>query len=197
MTKDVQLDSPQTSDIKQPDVASAPLNEDIEEAILFAKKYLEDLLSFFGLNIDIYATTEDHEVIELDIPSTHLNGFLIGHAGDTMRALQYMMSSALKSQNFMHTRVNVDIAGYKKQRAQRLAKEAEEWFKEVRESGKPKELAPMNPADRRTVHQAASDYGLDSESAGFGRDRHIVLKPPKDEPAEDKKAAKTSQETKD
>jgi len=59
------------------------LNDDIEEAILFAKKYLEDLLSFFGLNADIYATTEDHEVIELNVPSTHLNGFLIGARGDT------------------------------------------------------------------------------------------------------------------
>ncbi|HEX5395287.1 MAG TPA: hypothetical protein VFW52_02995, partial [Candidatus Saccharimonadales bacterium] len=56
----------------------AKLKDDIEEAIQYAKKYLEDLLSFFGLNTDVYATTEDHEVIELNVPSTHLNGFLIG-----------------------------------------------------------------------------------------------------------------------
>jgi spoIIIJ-associated protein len=35
----------------------------------------------------------------------------------------------------------------------------------------------MNPADRRAVHKAAEDYGLISESDGYGRDRHIVLKP--------------------
>src|SRR3982751_5330909 len=125
------------------------LKEDMEEAILYAKKYLEDLLSFFGLNTDVYATTEDDEVIELEVPSTHLNGFLIGQRGDTMRALQYMISSALKSQNYSHTRVNVDIAGYKKHHAERLVSQAEEWFKEVRDSDKPKELAPMNPAERR------------------------------------------------
>jgi predicted RNA-binding protein Jag len=73
-------------------------NDSMEEAILYAKKYLEDLLSFFGVNIDVYATTEDGEVIELDIPSTHLNGFLIGQRGDTMRSLQYTISSALRSQ---------------------------------------------------------------------------------------------------
>jgi predicted RNA-binding protein Jag len=73
------------------------MNESMEEAILYAKKYIEDLLSFFGLNTDVYATTEDDEVIELDIPSTHLNGFLIGQRGDTMRALQYTISNALKS----------------------------------------------------------------------------------------------------
>src|SRR3954471_285288 len=156
------------------------VKEDIEEAILYAKKYLEDLLSFFGLNTDVYATTEDKEVIELNVPSTHLNGFLIGQHGDTARALQYTISSALKSQNFVHTRVNVDIADYKKHRADRLVKQDEEWFKEVKDSGKAKDLEPMNAADRRVVHKAASDFGLETESVGEGRDRHIVLKPGKD-----------------
>lgn len=153
------------------------MKNDIEEAILYAKKYLEDLLSFFGLNTDIHATTEDKEVIELDVPSTHLNGFLIGSRGDNMRSLQHLISSALKNQNFGHTRVNVDIAGYKKQRADRLAKEAETWFREVQKSGQPKELAPMSAADRRIVHKTAADYGLITESVGFGRERHVILKP--------------------
>jgi spoIIIJ-associated protein len=153
------------------------MNDNIEEAILYAKKYLEDLLSFFGLNTDVYATTEDKEIIELDIPSTHLNGFLIGQRGDTLRALQYTVSTALKNQNYSHTRVNVDIAGYKKQHNERVAKQAEEWFAEVRDSGKPKNLQPMSAADRRVVHKAAEDFGLTTESQGEGRDRHIVIKP--------------------
>lgn len=153
------------------------MRDNIEDAILYAKQYIEDLLSFFGLNADVYATSEDEQVIELDIPSTHLNGFLIGIHGDTMRALQLTISSALKNQGYAHTRVNVDVAGYKKQRASRLTKQAEDWFREVQKSGQPKELAPMNAADRRTIHKAAVDYGLSSESVGFGRDRHIVLKP--------------------
>ena len=153
------------------------MNDSMEEAILYAKKYVEDLLSFFGLNTDVHATTEDDEVIELDIPSTHLNGFLIGQRGDTLRALQYTVSNALKSQNFSHARVNIDVAGYKKQHADRVAQQAEEWFKEVKDSGKPKDLAPMSPADRRVVHKAAEDYGLSTESVGEGRERHIVIKP--------------------
>jgi spoIIIJ-associated protein len=163
-------------------MSEAELNTDIEEAIRYAKKYLEDMLSFFGLNTDVYATTEDGEVIELDIPSTHLNGFLIGQRGETMRALQYMISSALKSQNYSHTRVNVDVAEYKKHRAERLVQRAEEWFSEVKKTGKTKELPPMNAADRRVVHKAAVDFGLQTESVGEGRDRHIVLKPGDSEP---------------
>ena len=148
----------------------------MEESIQFAKKYLEDLLSFFGLNTDVYATTEDGEVIELDIPSTHLNGFLIGQRGETVRALQFMVSNALKSKGYEFTRVNVDVAEYKKQRANRLAVTAEEWVKKVRETGSPYEVRPMNAADRRVVHKVAADAGLLSESVGEGRDRHIVLK---------------------
>jgi spoIIIJ-associated protein len=160
------------------------LNESMEEAILYAKKYLEDILSFFGLNTDVHATTEDGEVIELDIPSTHLNGFLIGQRGDTLRSVQFIISSALKNQKFGHTRVNVDVAGYKKQRAERLAKQAEEWFKAVKDSGQPKDLVPMNAADRRVVHKAAEEWGLTTESIGEGRDRHIVIKPAAEPEAE-------------
>lgn len=149
----------------------------MEESIAYAKKYLEDLLSFFGLNTDIYATSEDGEVIELNIPSTHLNGFLIGQRGETMRSLQFIVSSALKSQNFPVARVNVDVADYKRQRADRLAKTAEDWIKQVQESGEPYDVRPMNAADRRVVHKVAADAGLASESVGEGRDRHIVLKP--------------------
>lgn len=148
----------------------------MEDSIRYAKKYLEDLLSFFGLNTDVYATSED-DVIELQVPSTHLNGFLIGQRGENMRALQFLVSNALKNQGYEFTRVNVDIAEYKKQRAQRLAERAEAWVKAVKEDSKPMELKPMNAADRRTIHKLASEWGIVSESVGEGPTRHIVLKP--------------------
>lgn len=148
----------------------------MEESIRYAKKYLEDLLSFFGLNTDVYATNSDDEVIELQVPSTHLNGFLIGQHGDTMRALQFMVSTALKNNDFEVSRVNVDIADYKKARAERLSDVAKEWLKEVKDTGKDKALEPMNAADRRTVHKLAGEYSVETESVGEGRERHIVLK---------------------
>ena len=86
----------------------------MEESILYAKKYLEDVLSFFGLNTDVYATNEE-DVIELSIPSTHLNGFLIGQRGDTLRSLQFIVSNALRNNDYEYHRVNIDVANYKKQ----------------------------------------------------------------------------------
>jgi spoIIIJ-associated protein len=149
----------------------------MESSIQFAKKYLEDLLSFFGVNTDVYATSEDGEVIELNIPSTHLNGFLIGQRGETVRAIQFLVSSALKSQDYEITRVNVDVADYKKQRANRLAQTAQEWVDKVKTTGEQYDVRPMNAADRRVVHKLAAESGIASESVGEGRDRHIVLKP--------------------
>lgn len=148
----------------------------MEEAIIYSKKYLEDLLSFFGLNTDVHATSED-DVIELEVPSTHLNGFLIGQKGENMRSMQFLVSSALKNQGFQYTRVNIDVAEYKKQRAQRLAGTAEDWMKRVKEAGETMELKPMNAADRRTIHKLAQEWNIISESVGEGLDRRIVLKP--------------------
>jgi spoIIIJ-associated protein len=174
----------------------------MEESILFAKKYLEDLLSFFGLNTDVYATS-DEEVIELSVPSTHMNGFLIGQHGETVRSLQYLVSTALGNGNFAFTRVNVDIADYKKSRQDRLAVQSLQWIDRVKSSGVQYELQPMNPADRRIVHKVAGEHGLATESVGFGRDRHVIIKPQEadahDEPAEGpaKKPAKAKNEPKE
>ena len=147
----------------------------MEESIIFAKKYIEDILSFFGLNTDVYATSSDNEVIELHIPSTHLNGFLIGQNAETLRSLQYMVSMALRNGNYEVNRVNVDVADYKKQRAHRLEETAIHWLEDVKSSGKPMHLKPMNAADRRTIHKMAEEHGLQTHSEGEGRDRHIVL----------------------
>lgn len=161
----------------QEEPKAAPTQVEVEESIQYAKKYLEDLLSFFGLNTDIYATTEDNEVIELQVPSTHLNGFLIGQRGDNLRAIQFLVSNALKNNGHTVVRVNVDIADYKKSRSDRLVNVAQDWVKQVKDSGKPMDLQPMNAADRRVIHKLADEEGLSTESVGEGRDRHIVLKP--------------------
>lgn len=151
-------------------------NQSLEEAVQYAKKYLEDVLSFFGLNIEVYATVED-DVIELSVPSTHMNGFLIGQRGETIRSLQFLTSMSLRSNNYEHCRVNVDIADYKKNHQDRVAEKAEEWMKKVKDTNAAFALKPMNAADRRVVHKVAAEYGLATHSEGEGRDRHIVIEP--------------------
>lgn len=146
-----------------------------DKAIEDARKFLEDILSFFGLNAVVTATS-DEDVIELTVPSTHLNGFLIGQHGETLRALQAMVSTKLKNSEAVLNRVNIDVADYKKHRADHLLEQLEEWVKKVRETKESMHLRPMNAADRRTIHRGLEDYSdVTSHSEGEMRERHIVL----------------------
>lgn len=149
----------------------------METSMQFAKKFVEDMLSFFGLNVDVTVRSSEDEVIEVSIPSTGMNGFLIGQRGENMRALQFLTSTALKNNDHEITRVNLDVAGYKKQRAERLSEQAADWMKQVAASGEAMDLKPMSAADRRVIHKLAAEYAILSESVGEGRNRHIVLKP--------------------
>lgn len=145
-----------------------------EESIEFARGYVADLLSFFGVNVDVVAEVED-DVIELSVPSTEINSLLIGRGAETLRSLQYLVSTVLRNKNADLTRVNIDIADYKKQRAERLAKEARGWIEEVRTSGNSR-VVQLNAADRRVVHQVATEYSdIKTFSEGEGRDRRITI----------------------
>jgi spoIIIJ-associated protein len=145
-----------------------------DESISFATKFLEDVLSFFGVNVAV-KSSYDEDVIELSVPSSELNAFLIGRGAETLRSLQHLVSSALSSKDAELTRVNVDVANYKKQRADRIATKAEEWIKRVRETGEPYEVG-LNAADRRIVHKIAGDYSdIETHSEGEGRDRKVII----------------------
>lgn len=145
-----------------------------EESIVFAEKFLEDLLSFFGANLEVKATA-DEDVIELSVPSSDLNSLLIGKNADNLRSLQHVVAANLAANEAELTRVNVDVADYKKQRAERIAQKAEGWIAKVRESGE-KFTLNLNAADRRIVHKVAQDYSdIETFSEGEGRERVLII----------------------
>ena len=145
-----------------------------DESIRFATKYLEDLLSFFGINVAVWSTVED-DVIQLSVPSTSLNSLLIGRNADNLRSLQYIVSMSLSAKGAELTRVNVDVADYKRNRADRIEQKAEGWIKKVRETGEPMTI-DLNAADRRVVHKLAEDYSdITTHSEGEGRERRLII----------------------
>ena len=145
-----------------------------DEPIRFATKFLEDLLSFFGINVAVNSTIDD-EVIQLSIPSTSMNSLLIGKEANNLRALQHIVSMALTLHEAEVVRVNVDVADYKRQRAERIAEQAEEWIREVRQTGQTRRL-DLNAADRRIVHKVAQDYSdIRTHSEGEGRERQLLI----------------------
>jgi spoIIIJ-associated protein len=145
-----------------------------QETIDFAKKYVSDLLAFFEVNVDVDAEIED-DIIEVTVPSTDINSLLIGRNAETLRSIQLLLSMSLRSQGAKTARVNIDIAEYKKQRAEKIEKQAREWIEEVRRTGD-SHVARLNAADRRVVHHVAGEYDdIRTFSEGEGRDRRIVI----------------------
>ena len=112
-------------------------------------------------------------------------GRLIGARGESLDALQLLVNQmvARKVGETGFKRVVVDVEGWRKQKEEELIKSAGSWGKQVLESGKPLELEPQSSWQRRVVHMTISEMeGVESESVGEGRDRHIVIKLKKEEP---------------
>ncbi|HEX3082675.1 MAG TPA: R3H domain-containing nucleic acid-binding protein [Candidatus Saccharimonadia bacterium] len=149
----------------------------MSDTLEFAKLRLEEMVAYFGVNVRVDADVTD-DGIKLSIGSTPASPRLIGHHGDTLRSLEYLLNQIVKAHDGLAPRVSVDIAGYKEAQRQSLEEMAREVAERVKDSGSEEELKPMNPADRRIVHMALRDIdGVESESRGDGRDRRIVVKP--------------------
>jgi spoIIIJ-associated protein len=147
---------------------------DREQSIEFARTYVSDLLSFFGINVEVSTSVQD-DVIELSVPSTDINSLLIGRGAETLRSLQFLVSTVLRNKGAALDRVNLDIADYKRQRADRLAETARGWIEEVRKTGTT-HVERLNAADRRIVHQVASEYSdIMTFSTGEGMERSITI----------------------
>ena len=147
---------------------------DKEQSIAYAKKFIEDILSFFGENIAVEALYND-DILSINIASSDLNSILIGRNAETLRSLQYIVSTVLRNNDAAITRVIIDIADYKKQREEKIAEKARGWIEEVRQTGD-SHIAHINAADRRIVHRVAADYSdIRTYSEGEGRQRYIVI----------------------
>lgn len=107
-------------------------------------------------------------------------GRLIGARGESLDGLQLlinqMMSKRVGEGEFK--RVLLDVEGWRKQKEEELSQRANEWGKQVLETGEEMEVESQSSWQRRVVHTVISEMGgLTSESIGEGRDRHIVIRP--------------------
>lgn len=142
-----------------------------------AKRRLEELVSFFGINAEVSVALTD-EGIMLDIAASPDTPRLIGFHGETLRAMEFIMNQIIKRADGDSPRVSVDVAGYKLQRREMLEKEAREAADRVTAAGGEEELRPMNPAERRIVHMALRELpGITTVSRGEDRERRIVILP--------------------
>ncbi len=126
-----------------------------------------------------YDINEDENGLQVTI-ETQDAGRLIGFKGESLSSLQLlvnqMMSKDQKEGEFK--RVILDVAGWRKNKESELLERAKAWAGQVKESGEQMELEPMPSWQRRIVHMGVAEVeGVESESVGESRDRHIVIRP--------------------
>ncbi len=143
-----------------------------------AGDYLERLLDILDVDGDIDLDVEGDRA-SVAIVGGRLND-LIGPDGATLEALQELTRLAVAQSTGVRSRLLLDVGGFRAKRRSDLTALAGETAKRVAQSGQPERLSPMNPFERKVVHDViAGVAGVHSESEGEEPNRRVVVLPDK------------------
>ncbi|MCF6744844.1 protein jag [Blastococcus sp. KM273128] len=141
-----------------------------------AGDYLERLLDILDVDGDIDLDVEGDRA-SVAIVGGRL-GDLVGPDGATLEALQELTRLAVAQSTGVRSRLMLDVGGYRAKRRADLTSLAAETARRVAASGQPERLSPMNPFERKVVHDViASVAGVHSESEGEEPRRRVVVLP--------------------
>lgn len=142
-----------------------------------ATTFLTGLLDALELDGDVSTRTPEPDTVVVDITGNDL-GILIGPRGETLQAIQDLTRTAVQKRSFSSTRLLVDVAGYREKRREALERFATQQADEVKESGQRRVLEPMNPADRKVIHDTVNGIdGVSTISEGEEPRRRVVIQP--------------------
>jgi spoIIIJ-associated protein len=141
-----------------------------------AGDYLERLLDILDVDGDIDLDVEGDRA-SVAVVGGELTT-LIGSDGATLEALQELTRLAVAQSTGVRSRLMLDIGGFRAKRRADLTDLATAAAKRVAASRQPERLAPMNPFERKVVHDViAASAGVHSESEGEEPDRRVVVLP--------------------
>lgn len=157
----------------------AALRVEPEEDLLpRAREILEQVLEKMEESATVSATQEEDRISLLI--ATDDAGLLIGKQGQTLDALQYLVTKMLAKQTKKKVRIAIDVEAYRARHNEALALLAQKYGEKVKRTGKSVTLNPMNPYDRRIVHMALQgDKDLKTISRGEGLYKKVVISPVK------------------
>lgn len=150
----------------------------------YAADYLEDLLDIAELDGDIEISVEADRAsvaIVMEDGGDRRLKRLIGRHGETLDALQELTRLAVQSKTNERSRLMLDILGYRDGRRKAIQAIARDAVEQVQETGEDVALKPMNPFERKVVHDVVAEAGLYSDSSGIGPNRHVVIMLPLDD----------------
>ena len=142
-----------------------------------AAAYLKSVLGEMGLP---EATVEIRPVeagAELVLGGDDI-GFIIGHRGETLDALQYLASLVANHADGSYFRITLDVGNYREKRKETLESLGKKMAARAVKTGRNSSLEPMNPYERRIIHTAVQTVaGAKSWSEGVDQGRHVVIGP--------------------
>jgi spoIIIJ-associated protein len=147
------------------------------EQAAIVTEFLDGLLKAFQLEGTVAEGEMDEEVLEVRIDGHDL-GLLIGPRGQTLQAVQELSRAAVQRRlaGGREARIRVDVAGYRQRRREALARFAQAQAEEVLATGVARALEPMNPPDRKVVHDAVNELdGVGTVSEGEEPHRRVVI----------------------
>jgi len=104
-------------------------------------------------------------------------GIVIGRRGETLDALQYLLSLVINKNTEQYTRVVLDVADYRSKREETLQRLARRVADKVAKTRRSITLEPMNPYERRIIHSTLQEYkNIDTQSIGEEPNRKVVIR---------------------
>ena len=140
-----------------------------------AVKYLSGVLDRMGIEKYQLESAANEEDIGLEVKGENL-GLVIGHRGETLDALQYLVSLAANRGEESFKRISLDTGDYRKKREKTLYALARRLALGAVKNKRTTTLEPMNPYERRIIHTAVQQVnGAASWSVGIEPNRRVVI----------------------
>ena len=156
---------------RQPD----PREEELEPIELL-EELLEEVAD--GLSLEVDVEVEEADGVLAGRLEGEDVGLFIGRHGQTIDAVQHLAQRIVFPDGPSAVRVVIDANGYRDRRAQALRAEADDAADQALSSGKPVELDPLPPFERRIVHEYLRERGdVETHSEGNEPERYLVITP--------------------
>ena len=165
------------SEVKADAKPAAPVSEESKDMIEETKAYLTKLFAAMELEASISVEMDEAEdVLSVDVEGPDM-GVLIGKRGQTLDALQYLISLYVnKKSKEKYIRVKLDTENYRERRKETLENLAKNIAFKVKRSRRSFTLEPMNPYERRIIHSTLqNDKFVATRSEGEEPYRKVVV----------------------
>lgn len=157
---------------KKTEIVVSPENQ--QKAKENAEKFLEDFVKYLPEGTQ-YEISTSESGINIQLKNEKL-GYLIGYRGETLYALQTILSSVASKGIEQKMRVILDIEGYKEKRQKTLEELAQKVAKTVVRTRKSVTLEPMQPYERKIIHSQLQNHPkVETVSIGEEPHRKVVV----------------------